>query len=106
MCKNLFGTFAALFLCLPTMSQAQEHAEIAGRWVCDKFCFIYDTGASIAIDGENAICIDERGDISKGHLLASRSVQCFGLDGQLTDDSQFIKWSNGNVWRRQNANTF
>jgi hypothetical protein len=104
---NLFAPFAVLLiLASHTMSQAQERPEIAGRWMCDRLCAIWDTGASITIDGKEAICQDERGDVSRGRLLTNRSVRCFGIVGQLTDDSNAIEWTNGHIWRRDRRIAF
>lgn len=105
--STLFGPSAVLLvLALLTKSQAQEPAEIAGPWMCDKFCSVWDSGASITIDGEYAICRNERGDLSKGRLLTNRSVRCFGIVGKLADDNESIQWSNGNIWRRDHRQTF
>lgn len=105
--KKLFGPSAALLIMTSlTVSKAQESVEIAGRWRCDRFCRIWDTGASITIDGKHALCTNELGDVSKGQLLTDRSVSCFGIVGQLTDDNETIHWSNGNIWRRDHRTSF
>jgi hypothetical protein len=89
--KKLFGPSAVLlFMTALTMSQAQGATEIAGRWRCDGFCRIWDTEASIAINGAQAVCTDELGNVSKGQLLTNRSVRCFGIIGQLADDNESI----------------
>jgi len=106
MCKSLFGPSAALLLMTSlTVSQA-EAVEIAGRWRCDRLCRIWDTGASITTDGKQAVCTDELGDVSRGQLLTDRSVSCFGIVGQLTDDNETIYWSDGNIWRRDHRTSF
>jgi hypothetical protein len=105
--RILFGLSAGLVVVVSlAASRAQESASIAGRWRCDRFCFIWDTGASIKIDGEYAVCENERGDLSKGRLLTKRSVQCFDIVGQLSDDNESIEWSNGNLWRRDHSTAF
>jgi hypothetical protein len=106
MCRNLFGPSALILATSLTMSQAQESAEIAGRWRCDRFCRTWDSVASITIDGERTVCTNEVGELSKGQSLTNRSVQCFGLVGHLTDDNESIQWSNGNIWRRDHTTTF
>ena len=105
--RTLFGPSAALIVVASLeISQAKEPAEIVGRWMCDKFCFVWDRGSSITIDGEYAVCTNDRGDISKGRLLTNRSVRCFGLVGQLADDKESIQWSNGDIWRRDHRRSF
>ena len=107
MCNKLFGTSAALLLMTSlTVSQAQESVEIAGRWMCDRFCRIWDTGASITISGKDVFCTNELGDLSKGQLLTNRSVRCFGIVGELAGDNETIQWSDGNIWRRDHRTTF
>jgi hypothetical protein len=107
MCKDMFGPSIALILVISlAVAQAQESVEIAGRWRCDRICRIWDTGASITIEGKQAVCTNELGDASEGQLLTNRSVRCFGLVGQLTDDNESIQWSNGNIWRRDHRTSF
>jgi len=84
----------------------QALAEIAGRWRCDRFCRMWDTGASIAIDGDRAACTNEVNEVSEGRLLTGRSVRCFGIVGQLADDNDSIQWSDGNLWRRDHRTAF
>jgi len=92
--KALFAPTAALLLVVSlTTSYAQDRAEISGQWSCDRFCLIWDSGASIVVDGEYAVCANERGNVCKGRLLTNRSVRCFGIVGQLADDNESIQCS-------------
>ena len=105
--RALFGRLAALLvLASLTKAQAQEPAEIRGTWFCHNFCSVWDSPSTITIDGEYAVCKNERGDLSKGRLLTKRSVSCFGLVGKLADDNKSIEWSDGNIWRRRNVVAF
>ena len=105
--RTLFGrSVVLLVLASSSISNAQESPDIAGRWVCDRLCAIWDSTASITIDGEYAVCKDERGDVSRGHLLTGQSVRCFDVVGQLTGDGETINWTNGKIWRRDHRTSF
>jgi hypothetical protein len=107
MYRTLSGTAAALLLAASlTTSQAQERAGLSGRWMCDRHCILYDTGASVAIDGESAICTNEVNEVSAGRLLTDRSLRCFDMVGQLADDNKSIQWNNGAEWIRDHRRTF
>ena len=105
----LWGPLASLLLIVSlTTSQAHEQPAIAGVWWCASVCFprYSHALATITIDGEYAVCENERGDISKGDLLTDRSVRCFGIVGELANDNETIQWSDGNVWRRDHTTKF
>jgi hypothetical protein len=74
--------------------------------MCELPCRIYDSSASIIVNGENAVCKNELGEISEGRLLTQRMVRCFGMAGQLSDNYEAIQWGNGSIWIRDHRQTF
>jgi hypothetical protein len=79
-----------------------DRPNLSGAWKCEGKCQIPGGGTKIEQTAASAsvTCTNEVGQISVGVMLTIRTVSCWGLAGQISEDNKAINWGNQTQWVR------
>jgi hypothetical protein len=102
----IIGAMASGLMSSLIAANAQDASNIAGNYMCDAGCKVWDTGAHIKISGPDILCVNEVGETSRGRAVNDRSIGCFNKVGRLSSDGERIDWDDGTVWVRNHTKVF
>src|SRR5215204_1768010 len=91
---------AILLVAFGATEALAQRPDLSGTWTCRGGCQIPDGMGTIEQSGRSVVCTNEAGQISNGTFTSNRSVSCWGLHGQISEDRRVINWGNGTRWVR------